>query len=60
MEFEYYDNFLKVTNYRQLKQLNNDLIEVDKLFITGKNLVILSMDNEVIVINGTITEIRLC
>lgn len=59
MFFEFYNNYLKVTNYRQLKQLKNDLIEVDNLLITGSNLNILKIDKEVIVIKGIINNLKL-
>lgn len=59
MLFEFYNNYLKVTNYRQLKQLNNDLIEVDNLLITGTDLKILRIDKEVIVVKGIILNLKL-
>ena len=59
MLFEFYNNNLKVTNYRQLKQLNNDLIEVDNLLITGTDLKILRIDKEVIVVKGIILNLKL-
>ena len=59
MFFEFYNNYLKVTNYRQLKQLKNDLIEIDNLLITGKDLNILKIDKEVIVIKGIIINLKL-
>ena len=59
MFFEFYNNYIKVTNYRQLKQLKNDLIEVDNLLITGSNLNILKIDKEVIVIKGIINNLKL-
>lgn len=59
MFFEFYNNYLKVTNYRQLKQLQNDLIEVDNLLITGNNLNILKIDKEEIVIKGIILNLKL-
>ena len=59
MFFEFYNNYIKVTNYRQLKQLNNDLIEVDNLLITGSNLNIIKIDKEVIVIKGIINNLKL-
>ena len=59
MFFEFYNNYLKVTNYRQLKQLKNDLIEIDNLLITGNNLNILKIDKEEIVIKGIILNLKL-
>ena len=59
MFFEFYNNYIKVTNYRQLKQLKNDLIEVDNLLITGSNLNIIKIDKEVIVIKGIINNLKL-
>ena len=59
MLFEFFNNYLKVTNYRQLKQLNNDLIEVDNLLITGTDLKILRIDKEVIVVKGIILNLKL-
>ena len=59
MFFEFYNNYLKVSNYRQLKQLKNDLIEIDNLLITGNNLNILKIDKEEIVIKGIILNLKL-
>lgn len=54
MLFEYYNNYLRVTNYRQLKLLEDDNIVIDNLKIIGTNLVILSMDKDEIIIYGNI------
>jgi hypothetical protein len=54
MLFEYYNNYLRVTNYRQLKLLEDDNIVIDNLKIIGSNLVILSMDKDEIIIYGNI------
>ena len=59
MLFEYYNNYLRVTNYRQLKQLETDKIIVDNLEIIGSNLVILSIDKEQIIINGNILTVKI-
>ena len=59
MFFEFYNNYLKVTNYRQLKQLETDKIIVDNLEIIGSNLVILSIDKEQIIINGNILTVKI-
>ena len=59
MSFEFYNNYLKVSNYRQLKLLNNDLIEIDILTITGYNLNVKKMDKEQILINGRILNIEI-
>ena len=59
MSFEFYNNYLKVSNYRQLKLLNNDLIEIDNLTITGYNLNVKKMDKEQILINGRILNIEI-
>ena len=59
MEFEFYNNYLKVTNYRQLKQLESDLIIIDELLINGRNLIILMIDKDEIIINGQIKNIKI-
>ena len=59
MSFEFYNNYLKVSNYRQLKHLNNDLIEIDNLTVTGYNLNVNKMDREQILINGRILNIEI-
>ena len=59
MIFEYYDNYLKVTNYRQLKQLEDVKITIDNLIIIGKDLMILSIDKDEIVIKGLIKNLTL-
>jgi hypothetical protein len=59
MLFEYYNNYLKVTNYRQLRQLETVKIVIDNLEIIGSNLVIVSIDKEQIIINGNILTVKI-
>ena len=57
MLFEYYNNYLKIDNYRQLTQLENDKIIIDNLEIIGSNLVILTISKDEIIIKGIINKI---
>ena len=59
MLFEYYENHLRVTNYRQLKLLEDVKIVVDNLIINGIELVILSIDKDEIIIKGKINNLIL-
>ncbi|MDE5715823.1 MAG: YabP/YqfC family sporulation protein [Anaeroplasmataceae bacterium] len=59
MQFEFYKNILAVNNYRQIKQLDNDLIALEKLKIHGTNLHVLKLDKEVIIVEGVIQKIEL-
>ncbi len=59
MQFEFYKNILAINNYRQIKQINHDLIILEKLKIQGKNLHVLKLDKEVIIIEGVIHKIEL-
>lgn len=59
MQFEFYKNILAINNYRQIKQINHDLIILEKLKIQGENLHVLKLDKEVIIIEGVIHKIEL-
>ncbi|MDE7161506.1 MAG: hypothetical protein K2N65_01960 [Anaeroplasmataceae bacterium] len=59
MEFEYYKNILAVSNYRQILQINHDLITLDKISIHGDTLKVLRLDKDKIVIHGVITKIEM-
>ena len=59
MEFEYYKNILAVSNYRQILQINHDLIALDKITIHGDTLKVLRLDKDKIVIHGVITKIEM-
>ena len=59
MEFEYYNNYLKIANYRQLKLLESDKIIVDNLEIIGLDFFIMNMNKEEILIKGLISNIKI-
>lgn len=59
MHFELYKNILSVYNYRQIKQLTNDLIELEFLSVIGSNLKIIRMDKDNIIIKGVIKTIQI-
>lgn len=59
MEFEYQKKFLLVDNYKQIKQLSNDLIELENISIYGTNLVVLRLDSKQIILRGNIEKIIL-
>lgn len=65
-----YHNLLIIKQYRKIKLLNNDniiielsnimnkkMIEINDLEITGSNLIVMYLDEEVIKIDGTIKTI---
>lgn len=59
MHFEFYKNILSINKYRQIIKLENDLILLEKIGVYGKNLKILKLDNDSIVISGLIEKIEL-
>ena len=59
MQFEYYKNILSVTNYRQIQQMDSDLISLEKMNIVGKNLKVLKLDKDCIVVEGVIIKIEM-
>ena len=59
MQFEYYKNILAVNNYRQIKQIDSDLIVLENLSIQGSNLRVLKLDKECIIIKGVIVNIKM-
>ena len=59
MQFEYYKNILSVSNYRQIQQIDSDLIALEKLNIYGKNMRVLKLDKDCIVIQGVINKIEM-
>ena len=59
MQFEYYKNILSVSNYRQIQQINSDLIALDKLMIQGQNLKVLRLEKDLIIIQGVIVKIEM-
>lgn len=59
LQFEFYKNILSVNNYRQIKQMNRDLIVLDHLTIGGQDLEVLQLSKDFIVIRGIIKSITL-
>lgn len=59
MQFEYCKNILSVSNYRQIQQLDSDLIALEYLTIHGQKLEVLRLDKDSIVIKGIITQIEI-
>lgn len=59
MQFEYYKNILSISNYRQIQQIDSDLIALEKLNIYGKNMRVLKLDKDCIVIQGVISKIEM-
>ena len=59
MLFEYYENYLKITNYRQLKLLEDVKIVVDNLIIMGVNLKIILINKDEIIIKGSINNLTI-
>ncbi|MDE6584889.1 MAG: YabP/YqfC family sporulation protein [Anaeroplasmataceae bacterium] len=50
---------LSVSNYRQIQQIDSDLIALEKLNIYGKNMRVLKLDKDCIVIQGVINKIEM-
>lgn len=59
MQFEFYKNVLSINNYRQIKQINHDLIELENLRITGKDLKVLRLDKDTIIVEGVIVKLEM-
>lgn len=59
MHFEFYKNVLLINNYRQIILVKNDLIKLEKIDIYGKNLNIIKLSRDEIVIRGNINEIMI-
>lgn len=59
MQFEFYKNILSVNNYRQIKQIERDLIVLEHLTILGENLEVLKLSKDLIIIRGVIHTIQL-
>lgn len=59
MQFEFYKNILSVNNYRQIKQIERDLIVLERLTIIGQDLEVLRLSKDSIIIRGLIKTIEL-
>lgn len=59
VQFEFYKNILSVNNYRQIKQIERDLIVLEHLTISGENLEVLKLSKDLIIIRGVIKTIEL-
>ncbi len=59
MHFEFYKNILSINNYRQIKQLNRDLIELDQMTVSGTDLEVLRLSKDCIIIRGVIKSIQI-
>ncbi|MDE5856586.1 MAG: hypothetical protein K2H06_06025 [Anaeroplasmataceae bacterium] len=59
MQFEYYKNILSISNYRQIQQIDSDLISLEKINIVGHDLKVLRLDKDCIVIEGGIIKIEM-
>lgn len=59
MQFEFYKNILSVNNYRQIKHLRSDLIELDKIIVKGTDLEVLRLSKDFIIIRGVIKTIQI-
>ncbi len=57
MDLEYHKNFLAVDNYKQIKQLSDDLIELEQVTIEGKDLKIVRSDGYQMIIQGVVQKI---
>ncbi|MDE7106143.1 MAG: YabP/YqfC family sporulation protein [Anaeroplasmataceae bacterium] len=59
MQFEYYKNILSISNYRQIQQMDSDLIALENIRIEGHNLKVLRLDKDSILIQGVIIKIEM-
>lgn len=59
VQFEYYKNILSVSNYRQIQQMDSDLIALEKIKIYGQELKVLRLDKDCIIIKGVIKKIEM-
>ncbi len=59
MQFEFYKNVLAINNYRQIKQMRSDLIELENLRVQGKNLKVLKLDKDTIIVEGVIVKLEM-
>lgn len=59
VQFEFYKNILSVNNYRQIKQIERDLIVLEHLTISGESLEVLKLSKDLIIIRGVIKTIEL-
>ncbi len=59
MQFEFYKNILSINNYRQIKQMERDLIVLDQITISGQELEVLRLSKDSIIIRGVIKTIKL-
>ncbi|MBQ9124329.1 MAG: hypothetical protein IJY14_01440 [Acholeplasmatales bacterium] len=59
MKIEINNNLISVDNYKQIKQIENDLIVLQNVKIIGKSLNIKHLDQHLIVVEGIINNITL-
>lgn len=59
MQFEFYKNIIAINNYRQIKQMERDLIVLDQITISGQELEVLRLSKDSIIIRGVIKTIKL-
>lgn len=59
MQFEYYKNILSISNYRQIQQMDSDLIALENIRIEGHDLKVLRLDKDSILIQGVIIKIEM-
>ena len=57
MKIEINNNLISVDNYKQIKQIENDLIVLQNVKIIGKSLNIKHLDQHLIVVEGIINNI---
>lgn len=59
MQFEYYKNILAISNYRQIIQVDSDLIKLENISIYGNALRIIKLSKDEVIIKGSIAEIKI-
>lgn len=59
MQIRIENNLCAIDNYKQIKSLKNDLIIIDNIKICGSDFKILKIDNEKIIINGSILNVSI-
>ena len=59
MEFEYYKNILYIKNFRQIQHIDSDLIALKEIKIYGKDLRVLKLDKNSMILEGYIEKLEM-
>ncbi len=59
VEFEYYKNILCIKNFRQIQHIDSDLIALREIRVYGKDLKVLRLDKDSIILEGYIEKLEM-